>query len=126
MILRLALSHGWRPAGTEQPEAWDQGEPSDTPRVWNPRNYWARRGQSVTASDAAALAQALDEAFPDIPNHDAMAHKIVSTIDLPAGEPVRFINPFRRFNPYEYFSGANKARLERFVAFCRAGAFKIV
>lgn len=125
MVLRLALNHGWRPAGTEEPEGWSGQTHDGRPRLWNPRNYWARRGQGVAAEDAAALAAAVDAAMPDIPDHDAMAHKIATTIDLPRREPIRFIHPFRRFNPYEYFSGANKAKLGRFVEFCRAGGFTI-
>lgn len=126
MVLRLAYIHGWRPRGTREPDDW-QGVASDgvTPRLWNARNYWSRRGQKVTDEDAAAMSEALETALPDIPDHDAIAHKVASTIDFPDRPAWRFLNPFRRINPYEYFSGAGKARLTRFIGFCAQGGFTI-
>lgn len=92
-------------------------------------NYFDRRGQQVTDDDARALADALERALPDVPDHDAIAHKVLSVIDTPGlGVPpqLRMLNPRARLNPFEYFSGTNKARLRRFIAFCRAGGFRIV
>lgn len=126
MVLRLAYTHGWRPAGTREPDGFTGLAPDgETPRLWNPKNYWARRGQHVSDEDAAAMASALESALPDIPDHDAMGHKVVSTIDMPDGREWRFISPFKKFNPYEYFSGTSKPKLIRFIAFLNQGGFTI-
>jgi hypothetical protein len=126
MVLRLATTYGWKPKGTIEPDDWS-GVAADgvTPRLWNPRNYWSRHGQQVLSEDAEALASALETALPDVPDHDAMEHKIVTSIDFPDRNALRFVDPFKRFNPYEYFSGTNKARLTRFIEFCRSGGFRI-
>ena len=36
------------------------------------------------------------------------------------------LDPKRKVNPFEYFSGENKNRLRKFIVYCRAGGFKIV
>ncbi len=59
--LRLAERYGWRPAGTHGADS----EP------WT-GSYFSRAQQLVMAEDAAALAQSLQEALPDVPKHDAM------------------------------------------------------
>src|SRR5262249_32230438 len=53
----VSLAHffdAWQPAGTTAPEAWDSREP------WR-GDYEPDLGQSVTAADAAALAEGISK-----------------------------------------------------------------
>ena len=85
-------------------------------------SYFQNAGFVVTAEDAQTLADALERALPDLPNHDALEHKAVELrsapgeLALPLGTPV---------NPFEWFSGKNKEHLKTFIAFCRQGGFEI-
>lgn len=104
-ILQLAVAHGWKPTGTvhEAPE-------------WG-GNYWSNDGQEVTDADAAAIADAIERALPDVPDHDALAHK-----RNPDGKSIPFGTPV---NAYELFSGERKKQLREFIEFCRRGGFRI-
>jgi hypothetical protein len=128
MVLRLALDNGWKPRGTEPPPGFQPELEADglTTRPWDPQNYFARKGQRVTDEDAAALAAALEQAMPDVPGHDAVGHKVVSLLDTSLAGRFRVLNPYKKVHPFEYFSGENKARLQRFIDFCKAGGFRIV
>ncbi|MGQ0627403.1 MAG: hypothetical protein ACT4PL_04795 [Phycisphaerales bacterium] len=128
MVLRLALDGGWRPKGTEPPDDFYGEVEADgyTTRQWNPRNYFSRRGQRVTDEDAASIAEALSNAILDVPDHDAVAHKLLSTIDTSLLGTFRVLDRRHKINPFEFFSGPNKKRLRRFIRFCQAGGFRIV
>jgi hypothetical protein len=82
-------------------------------------NYDTNDGQRVTAEDAAALADALEQALPDVPSHDALAHKTKEVGGM------RCIPIDADVSPLEYFSGKGRARLTAFIRFCRAGGFEI-
>lgn len=56
-LLRLARLNGWRPAGTRQPLDWPAAE------AWDRGDYFASKGQTVTAEDARAMAEALSRAL---------------------------------------------------------------
>ena len=128
MVLRMALDSGWRPQGTDAPDDFYGEVEADgyTTKQWNPRNYFSRRGQRVRDEDAAAIADALTRALEDVPDHDAVAHKIMGTIDTSLIGKFRILDTRNKVNPFEYFSGDNKVRLRRFIAYCRAGGFRIV
>lgn len=86
---------------------------------------YTRRHALVSDDDAVAIADAIERTLDDIPNHDAVAHKVISTLDLPFGRPLRALNPLAEVSPYEYFCGEGKARLVKFIGFCRCGGFRI-
>lgn len=94
-------------------------------RAWNAMDYSSRRRPMVTAEDALHLAEAAERMFDDIPGHDAIAHKVLSTLDFPFGKPMRVLDPLADISPLEFFCGEGKARLRRFIDFCRAGGFQI-
>src|SRR5262245_53541873 len=79
-------------------------------------SYFSNDGRRVTADDARALADALERGLPDIPDHDALAHK---TVEIPQEPGERFIRLGTPVSPEEGFSGRHKARLREFIAFCR-------
>lgn len=63
--------------------------------------------------DAANLADALDEALDDLPDHDALTHKV------PLGL-------HDNVNQFEWFSGPHgKQYVKEFVEFCREGGFLV-
>jgi hypothetical protein len=84
--------------------------------------YFVNDGQRVTAEDARALADALERALPDIPDHDAMAHK---TFEHPSEPGVRLVAIDTPASPYEWFSGDKKRLVRQFIDFCRQGGFEI-
>ncbi len=84
--------------------------------------YFTNDGNRVTPEDARALADALEQALPDLPDHDAMAHK---TVAHPAAPGARFIHLDTPINPMEWFSGKKKEHLREFIAFCCQGGFEI-
>jgi hypothetical protein len=108
-LLKLATMNGWEPAGTrKRSREWDG-------------NYWTNDGQRVTDDDARNLADALEEALPDVPDHDALEGKKVrigntDEYAIPADVPT---------TPFEWFSGKAKQRLRDFIVFCRKGGFRI-
>ena len=128
MVLKLALDAGWKPRGTAPPEDFYGEVERDgyTTKQWNPRNYFSRRGQSVSEEDALAISEALTKALQDVPDHDAVAHKVMGFIDTSLIGRFPILDPKRKVNPFEYFSGENKNRLRKFIVYCRAGGFKIV
>ena len=93
-ILHVALTYGWKPAGTQDPMD-DAGEDWDG-------SYCSNGGQTVEAGDALALADALDWALLD-PGTDV----------APADDD--FLATDRFPGPHD------KERLQEFVTFCRGG-----
>lgn len=126
MVLRLAFDHGWKPLGTAEPPGYRAFEPDGfTTKQWNPGDYFSGEGQTVAMLDALAIADSLDRAMPDIPDHDAIGHKVLAILDFPFAPPLRVLDRSKRIHPFEYFSGRNKPRLVRFAEFARLGAFTI-
>lgn len=126
VLMKFAYVAGWRPAGTLQPDRWEERlDPQGVPRRWFSMNYFSRLGQTVTQPDAQALAGALEAALPDVPRHDALGHKVSVTLDLPFSRPVRLFRDGSRVTPYEFFSGPNRPTLERFISFAAAGPYRI-
>jgi hypothetical protein len=113
--LRLACMYGWEPAGTRAPRKW--GRKGKRP-PWE-GGYDTNDGQRVTDEDAAALADALERALPDVPTHDALAHK---TREVGG---IRCIPYDADVSPLEYLSGKGRTRLTEFIRFCRDGGFEI-
>jgi hypothetical protein len=126
-ILLLGLKYGWEPRGTEppDPENSDHEDSEDEdfddedfdhedssfedfdPKEWD-GNYDSNCGQTVTADDAAALANAVERALPDIPNHVCGSSSDV----------------FKTL--FETLSGPEeKNRLIEIIAFLRKGSFAI-
>jgi hypothetical protein len=101
-LLQVALDHGWEPAGTLPPDLapeeasdeWKADNHESYPLVWDGR-YGTDEEQTVTAEDAAHLADALELALPELDNEE-------------------------RFN-----CPTTQARLKRLIRICRAGAFII-
>lgn len=116
-MLKLAYLYGWKPLGTE-PGGWidpDTG-PWYHPVSWD-GNYTSNDLQWVTEEDAARIAEALENALEDIPDHD------VGETTVEYGPKMVFTGPGVPGGLLEYFSGAGKQRVRDFVAFCRVGAF---
>lgn len=90
MLLHLAKIGGWQP-----------GLPGDFQAA-----YLQPEGQKVPASEARAIAKALEDVLDDVPD-----------FVIPIG---------RKIHVFEYFSGErSKARIIEFINFCRRGAFRI-
>lgn len=106
-VLSLGMFYGWQPMGTRVPsmteihgfhaESWDG-------------TYLTNDGQIVVAEDALSLGLALEKSLDDIPDFNLESY----SIDL------------SKINPFEYFAGDEKHRLEDFIKFCRLGSFLIL
>jgi hypothetical protein len=86
------------------------------------RGYFVNDGQRVSAEDARNLADALERALPDIPDHDALIHK---TFEHPGSPGMRLLALDTPASPYEWFSGDKKRYVREFIAYCRQGGFEI-
>jgi hypothetical protein len=149
MLLRLARHAGWVPAGPLPPTNHDDADENNPIRElpgeayeiddeqgrviaeviksWIPddpllRSYLSNEGKRVAAEDAAALAEALERALPDLPAHDALIDKTVQHPQLPGD---RFVMVGTAVNPFEWFSGDKRQTVKDFIAFCRQGGFEI-
>jgi len=120
-LLELGRRYGWIPAGTEPPLC-DEGGPWDG-GPWN-GTYFSNSGQRVTTEDAHALADALEQALPDMPDEDAVAHKMVIVARWHDGTPRRAAKPGAELSLLERFA-AGQQKLREFIAFCRAEEFAI-
>lgn len=122
-LFALAKSRGWRPQALPEPvppePTWDpltDDPPTPTPE-WGSRPLRLR----IAEEDARSLAQTLESVLPDLPAFDALDEKTLFRIDSPSMLPVRVLRPGSRVSHYEYFSGTNRAALERFIALLRSG-----
>jgi hypothetical protein len=106
-LLNLGMMYGWEPAGTQAPDP-DLCYEGIGPAHWDESDYCSNTGQLVTDEDANALADALERALPDIPEHHV-------TVDIENVESM----------PVEWFSGDGKNRLMEMIAFLREGEFEI-
>jgi hypothetical protein len=74
-------------------------------------------GDYVDHEKAVRLAEALERALPDIPDHDAVGDRTewIGDYHLPRAD----------VSSTEWFSGAAKAYYEEFIRHCRAGGFRV-
>ena len=136
LLLKLAMTYGWQPLGTEL-----SGESN-----WD-GTYFSNDLQIVTAEDAAALANALETALDDIPDHEIggekdvkfdSAEKAQKYLDAVGDSQFKWLLEMICFEkvesyqlpnvlltPFEYFSGEMKPVVISFIRLCRKGAFRI-
>ena len=145
-VLELARRYSWKPQGTRR--YLENGE-IDT--NWE-GGYLDNCGQTISSEDAANLAQALEDALPDVPNHSAIEPEHTVVIEcgpegelpddyeelikgkmqiifqLPDGSDLYVIPPryFDLMNPLEALSGEGKEYVRQFIAFCRQGEFRLI
>jgi hypothetical protein len=74
-------------------------------------------GDYVNEEEATRLANALEEALPDIPDHDAVKGRTEWIGDYHV--------PTANVTPTEWFSGAAKIYYKEFIRHCRAGGFRL-
>lgn len=119
-VLALAEMYGWSHAGTQSPvlDEDEQGDFDD----WHD-GYFTNDGQTVTAADALAIADALERALDDIPDHNAIDHK-TKKVKTKSG-CVDVVPRDAEISPLEALSGTNKPFVREFIVFCRQGAFEI-
>jgi hypothetical protein len=141
-LIRFELEHSGAP-----PERIDRMVASEA-RSWG-GHYFHNEWQIVRREDAAGLAEALERALPDIPDHDAMVSKTLTTNpfelspdeDIETGIRTRISECFaycpqpgesnsNRPDPYgvsplEVLSGVVKDLVRVFIVFCRNGGFYI-
>lgn len=123
-LFALARSRGWTPSGMPEPipsEPWDPltSDPPPLPPPWGEGTGPLRL--RIAEEDAASMADALESVLPDIPRFDALDEKTLFRVDSAAMIPVRVLRPGVRVGHYEYFSGVNRAALERFIGLLRSG-----
>ena len=121
MMMELARTYGWQPAGTEAPAIRDE----DDDLVYDPLDwsgsYTTAEYQNVTDEDAENLAAALEYALLDIPNTPGIKLDAPGTF---AG--VRGVDVTTKTNPVEFFSGPiGRGHVEEVIRLCRAGGFEI-
>ncbi|MFN0012510.1 MAG: hypothetical protein ACKVS8_12800 [Phycisphaerales bacterium] len=131
MIVRLARLHGWRDpvrAAADRARAENAFPPEPPESVM----ALGTPGTTIAGIDAAALADVIEHALPDIPDQDALGLKVCSTIDLPGWavphvgrRRLRMIRPGAKVSPVEYFSGDNKRRLPRLIRVLRGGEVEV-
>lgn len=125
-LMKMLYRAGWKPLGTLAPAGWKPRRRKDGKvRRWPKMNYFSRMGQAVMEDDARTMAAVLRDILPDIPSHDAIAHKIYQHIDFPYNPQVRLPRPGERYSHYELLSGEVRERLERFATMCENGGFEI-
>ncbi len=131
MVVRLARLHGWRdPVRAAAEKARSENPLSG--RAQEPVAALGTPGTTMAGMDAAALADVIEQALPDIPDLDALGLKVCSTIDLPGWavphvgrRRLRMIRPGAQVSPVEYFSGDNKRRLPRLIRVLRGGEVEV-
>ena len=121
LLLALAARYGWQPAGTLPPDPEYFNDYDGDPVDWD-GHYFPANGQEMTADDAHRLADALERALADLPDHDALSDKVIA--DRPARDDglhlwSREVLSDVSVSPVEEFSGPNKARLRDFIVHCR-------
>jgi hypothetical protein len=113
-VLDLAVSHGWKPEGTLPPSLPDL-------REWD-GNYDGNGSQSVTDSDAKAMAEALERAFPYILESSGGGRTDPPT--LGRGRMRAWILMLDLSDPLAGMAGA-QPKMQAFIGFCREGSFTI-
>jgi hypothetical protein len=95
--------------------SWDRVR--DLARAYGWKGTAMKPGDYVDEETAARLADALEEALPDIPDHDAVGGRTewIGDYHLPA----------ESVTSTEWFSGAAKMYYKEFIRHCRAGGFTV-
>ncbi len=125
-VLELARLYGWEPVGTLQPPEWESPESGDP---WAGR-YDMYLGERVSDTDASAMANALERALDDLPDH-TMPDRIIETeieeIDQENQISISFyiIEPNPELNLFEAFGGQYKDSLKALISFCKKGGYHI-
>ncbi len=132
-VLGLARDYGWQSRGTVLDEDHPYAE------YWE-GNYSTNDGQTITAEDASAFADALEKALDDIPDQRINSGEIVAAAELAelaerTGDPLVGVLalyaeagarvPKETVNPLEYFAGEGKRHIKELIRFCREGAVRI-
>ncbi|CAN5699949.1 hypothetical protein BH11PLA1_BH11PLA1_03740 [soil metagenome] len=129
LAMKFVYDMGWKPAGTLPPANYEGEDPPvdevGVPKRWPAMNYFAAAGQRVSAEDARALGDRLEDLLLDIPNYDAVLHKVQQMIILPPLGELRLLKPGAKVNTVEFFSGRNKEVLRRYAKFAQGGGFEI-
>ena len=121
LLLALTSVYGWKPQGTLAPDPeYVDDEPSQV-IPWDGR-YAPPACQRMTEGDARAMADALERALPDIPDHDALSDKVLA----PGGDDPLALwgRPARTgvtITAMEEFSGPNKPYPRALVTHLREG-----
>ena len=128
MILHFLRQNGWVPSGTAEPVGWGVRRGLDSRgqgKPWNATLYFVGHGQRVMPGEALAMAERLEDLWPDIPSHDVMAPKVGMVIDLPYHKRIRVPKAGVLVSGFEYFSGEQRAVVRRFINFALEGGFAI-
>jgi|AP82_1055514.scaffolds.fasta_scaffold65141_1 hypothetical protein len=139
-LLALAEMYGWEPVGTTEPCDWtepcnwdDSITPENPLPAWD-GSYVHNDHPFVEPEDARAMADALEKALDDIPDHDGpdkmMTYRQgektgVLSIDLAISQLGLNIGPNYKLNLFEFFAGGDKDRLREFIQFCKQDGFFI-
>lgn len=137
VLVELAKRYGWKPQGTAPPE-------DEEPSTWR-GSYTGNCGQIVTATDANALADAIEALLTD-PNFATVVKELAPELRRQAEDwsspflgqvIIEHVSP----GPIDGFMTSNsspgqiiveppdreelRAVLQEFIAFCRKGEFEI-
>jgi hypothetical protein len=105
-LANLAMDYGWTPS----PACWSDREEHFCVAVFN----------RVTDADARSLADALEQALPDVPRHDCLQSHPGRTLwwdGRPVGGPYLSVPP----TLHEWFSAENRRMIEEVIALARRG-----
>ena len=136
-MLYLANQYGWQPQGTVLSDDTESGR-------WD-GDYFGNEGQTITAEDANALADALEKALDDIPDREVYASLTTEVIDFVSADQLcelvlehdyvllgadphlkkATIDKAGYLNPFVHLSGSYKLAVKDLIALCREGAFFI-
>lgn len=112
--LELAYFNGWKPAGTEAPEASGWQDRRGSSGDWDTQDYFSHQRQYVGLEDARALAKGVAVALQDMDDGAALQDA------LPPG-----LMPSRTSAMAAGLSVTKRNVMCRFVAFANSGGFTI-
>jgi hypothetical protein len=127
--LRLAMTYGWQPMGTQPPSIYRRH--GLAPGNWR-GSYFKHDGQTVKAEDVVSLRTALERALDDIPDSRYRVEDNLPEWFSPMERAIieegieSMLLDILARNPFEYFAGPQKRRLVEFIRFCRSGSFLIL
>jgi hypothetical protein len=122
--LELAYLYGWKPAGTDAPEAgsWLDQRTSTEALSWDRQDYFSHQSQRVGREDARALAGGVSRALADIADKAsrlAVGREVFLEV-IPAG-----CLPSRASALADGLSVTRRNTMSRLVAFASSGGFTI-